>query len=190
MVNLLTKLASPSLRSKASFKLRMAEMRSRLAKRPSQHIQQTPQTPTKTRSDLIEVDSGLVDSELFLTTTTAADESTISVEMVPFADNRLSQHSTHASSSRTSTPIFNKSAYKCSSHGHRNTPRQSVEKTRTPTTRATKLSAKHSDLNYFSLGKNNEYNYSTGVLLNGADLFYGEELNRFQGFGGLKVWLV
>ncbi len=115
MVNILTKLASPSLGSKASFKIRIAEMRSRLIKRQHLHQQEQvnskkQQPMTKPRPDM-DVDSGLVDSELFLTTT-AANDSIISIEMMPVFSNQP----TLISSSRTSTPIFDKNSQRKSSH--------------------------------------------------------------------------
>ncbi len=187
MVNILTKLASPSLGSKASFKIRIAEMRSRLIKRQHLHQQEQvnskkQQPMTKPRPDM-DVDSGLVDSELFLTTT-AANDSIISIEMMPVFSNQP----TLISSSRTSTPIFDKNSQRKSSHKIRTLKKDCH--TRDKLSKLSVSSTKGQDLNYLSLRKNNAYNYGTGVLISGADLFYGDELSRFQDFGALKVWLI
>lgn len=146
------------------------------------------------------VDSGLVDSEFLSTKQSSFDDSIVSVDMISIFDKKCVECSNV--SSRTSTPIFNKSSSlvaKKLSRTHKQGFKSSMKKGPTPDCNVTrkskisKLSISRSNLKYFDLSRNHNYNYEINMqCFSDADLFYNcnANSNGFQHFGGLRVWYV
>lgn len=188
MVNIVAKLNSP-LNVKSCLKMRLAEMRQRLTQRAK--IEQ--QDKFKQSNDENMVDSGLVDSELL---SSKDDDYDISFEIIEILNQQCQEYSKN--SSRTSTPIFNKTTldkkHRTVSSARKVSKRSGAKKTHgTPAALSKKTTSyyvKQNDLNYMNLDRNNDYNYNINSQCSTeADMFYNSN-SGFQDFGGLKVWYV
>ena len=191
MVNIVAK--SSPLNVKACLKLRLAEMRQRLTQRAAEkQTEQAAMDKFKQSNEENLIDSGLVDSQ-FLNSN--EDESDISFEIIEILSQQCQNYSKN--SSRTSTPIFNKSmdkkqkvpsARKVQKISKRSS--SSKKQRATPSASLSKKYAKQTDLNYIDLNRNNDYNYNINSQCSTeADMFYKSN-SGFQDFGGLKIWYV
>lgn len=203
--------------AKSAFKHRINEMRLRMKQRVVDKHYQDLEYAVKCReyqhkqqstdTDFFENDSGLVDSEFQYNSTKQNSSLDDSLEMeMASIFNQRNETPTKAVLSRTSTPIFNRSAAskklknRVVSQSDRVRHRSS-KKRRTSTMLSTPVSAKTCDqescrytMNYIDLNKNNDLNYNINSVM---DLFYGaaavtgnQSSDGFQDFGGLKVWYV